>query len=185
VSGVLFGPLGADGAALAALFGHFVLLSLLAVGGAISTVPDMHRFVVVERGWLGDAGLTDSVALAQAAPGPNVLFVALIGWNVGGVAGMLATMLGSLLPSATLAVAVHRYGERRRDSLAVRSFRAGMAPLTLGLLLSTGWVLTEPLRGHGGADALVAGTVALMWRTRVSPLWPIAAGACAGALGWI
>ncbi|MDH5338497.1 MAG: chromate transporter [Rubrivivax sp.] len=185
MNGLLFGSLGADPAALAALFGHFLLLSLLAVGGAISTVPDMHRFVVVERGWLDDLGLTESVALAQAAPGPNVLFVAVIGWNVGGLAGMLATMVGSLLPSATLAVAAHRYGERRRMSRAVRAFRAGMAPLALGLLLSTGWVLTEPVRAQWGAMLLVAGTVAVMWRTRISPLWPIAAGALAGALGWV
>lgn len=185
MTAVLFGPLGPDAAAWAALFGHFMLLSLLAVGGAISTVPDMHRFVVGERGWLDDTGLTDSVALAQAAPGPNVLFVAVIGWNVGGLAGVVATMAGNLLPSATVALAAHRFGERRRSSRAVRAFRAGMAPLTLGLLLSTGWVLTEPTRGQWGASALVVGTVIWMWQTRVSPLWPISAGALAGALGWI
>ena len=123
-------------------------------------------------------------ALAQAAPGPNVLFVAVVGWNVGGLLGVLATMAGILLPSTLLAVAVGRYGARRPDSRAVRAFSAGMAPLTLGLMLSTGWILTEPVRGHPGALVLVAATVALMWRTRISPLWPVAAGAVAGALGW-
>ena len=72
---------------LLALFGHFVVLSLLAVGGAITTVPDMHRFIVAEHHWLTDAQFTASIAIAQAAPGPNVLFVAVLGWNVAGPFG--------------------------------------------------------------------------------------------------
>ena len=69
------------------LFTHFTALSLLAVGGVITTVPDMQRYLVHERGWIGDGEFTASVALAQAAPGPNVLFVAVLGWNVAGAAG--------------------------------------------------------------------------------------------------
>ena len=70
------------------LFGHFLLLSMLAVGGAITTTSEMQRWVVGERHWLTDAQFTASVALAQAAPGPNVMFVAVIGWNIGGLAGV-------------------------------------------------------------------------------------------------
>jgi hypothetical protein len=73
------------------LFLHFMVLSLLAIGGAITTAPDMQRFIVRDQGWLTDAQFTASVALAQAAPGPNVLFVAVIGFNVGGLAGVYRT----------------------------------------------------------------------------------------------
>ena len=69
------------------LLAHFLSLSLLAVGGAISTAPDMHRYLVDARHWLSEGQFTSSIALAQAAPGPNVLFVALMGWNVGLNAG--------------------------------------------------------------------------------------------------
>ena len=69
------------------LFGHFASLSLLAVGGAITTAPDMHRYLVHQNAWLSDAQFSSSIALSQAAPGPNVLFVALLGWNVGLNAG--------------------------------------------------------------------------------------------------
>ena len=65
------------------LFMHFASLSLLGVGGAITTSADMHRFLVDKQGWLADAQFNSSIALAQAAPGPNILFVALMGWNVG------------------------------------------------------------------------------------------------------
>ena len=84
------------------LFAHFLVLSLLAVGGAITTVPDMHRYIVVQQHWLTDAQFTASIALAQAAPGPNVLFVAVLGWNLAGAWGALATMAGNLLPSTVL-----------------------------------------------------------------------------------
>lgn len=170
---------------LAALFGHFALLSLLAVGGAITTVPDMHRFVVTERGWLSDEALAGSVALAQAAPGPNVLFVAVIGFNVAGLTGAFATLAGSLLPSTVLAVAAGRYGAQRAQDRAVRAFTEGLAPVTIGLLLSTGWVLTEPSRERWGALPLLAAVILVMQRTRISPVWLIAVGAAAGLAGWV
>jgi chromate transporter len=168
-----------------ALFGHFLLLSMLAIGGAIATAPDMHRYVVGERHWLSDVQFTDSIALAQAAPGPNLLFVAVIGYNVAGLAGAAVTMVGILLPSTTLALAVARYGQRRQDSRGVRAFTAGMAPLTIGLVLATGWLLTEPTRQQPAAVALVVVTVLAMWRSAISPMWLIALGAMVGALGWV
>ena len=166
------------------LFAQFLMLSMLAVGGAMATAPDMHRYMVVEHGWLSDAQFTSSIAIAQAAPGPNLLFVAVLGWNVAGLAGTLATMLGILIPSTTLAITATRWGSQRRDSRGVRAFTAGMAPLTLGLLLATGYVLTEPSRHSAGALALVAITVLAVGRFNVSPIWMVALGALVGALGF-
>jgi chromate transporter len=182
---LFFGPHGTDGGVLLSLFLHFGLLSLLAVGGALTTAPDMQRFVVGERGWLSDAQFTSSVAIAQAAPGPNLLFVAVVGWNIAGLAGVAATLAGSLLPSTTLALAAARYGDRYREARAMRAFSAGMAPLTLGLLLATGWVLTAPVRDSWGAMLLVPLTVLLLLKTAVSPIWLVAAGAVVGAMGWV
>ena len=174
---------------LLSLLGHFMLLSLLAVGGAITTASDMHRYVVVEHGWISDAQFTSSIAIAQAAPGPNVLFVAVIGWNVAGAAGALVTLAGTMLPSTLLVLAVSRWAAQRREHPGVRAFTTGMAPLTLGLLLATGWVLAEPcVRGPGqraGARALIAVTSVAMMRFRLSPMWLVALGAVVGAAGGI
>lgn len=185
MNALVFGAHGLDTGVLLALFLHFTMLSLLAIGGAITTAPDMQRYVVGEQGWLSDAMFTASVAIAQAAPGPNVLFVAVVGWNIAGLSGVAATLLGSLLPSTTLALAASRWGAQRRESRGVRAFTAGLAPLTLGLLLATGWILTEPVRRHVGAMLLVPLTVLLMLKTRLSPIWPVAIGALAGALGFV
>jgi chromate transporter len=192
----LLGPLGAP--ELLALFGHFLMLSLLAVGGALSTAPEMQRWIVGERGWLDAGDFAASVALAQAAPGPNVLFVAVIGFNVAGLPGVAAAMAGTLAPSSLLAVAAARSSRRHEKSLAVRAFNAGLAPLTLGLLLATGWLVVAPglLRPPQGgaaaqavAAALVVGTLLVSLRTSWAPLWPIASGAAIGAglgaMGWM
>jgi len=171
------------------LFMHFLVLSLLAVGGAITTVPDMHRYIVGEQHWLTDAQFTASIAIAQAAPGPNVLFVAVLGWNVAGPLGMVATMIGILAPSTALSLWATRWGTQRRETRGVRAFTAGLTPLTLGLLLSTGWVLAEPyLRNPAhrwGALALIVVSVLAMLRTKLSPMWLVALGMTVGALGWV
>ena len=175
-------------AELLGLFAHFLVLSLLAVGGAITTAPDMHRYIVGEHHWITDAQFTTSIAIAQAAPGPNVLFVAVLGWNVAGPIGTLATMAGTMLPSTALTLIATRWGQRRRDTRFVRAFKTGLTPLTIGLLVATGWLLARPyvdFSAQGaGAIALIAVSIAGMLRTRLSPIWLVALGAVVGAMGW-
>jgi chromate transporter len=175
------------GTELLGLFGHFLLLSLLAVGGAITTAPDMHRYMVTEQHWLTDAQFTSSIAIAQAAPGPNLLFVAVLGWNAAGPVGAFATTAGILLPSTVLSLWATRWGSQRRETRFVRSFTNGLTPLTLGLLLATGWILAEPYvripQYRWGALGLIAITVLVMLRTKASPMWLVALGALAGLLG--
>ncbi|MBU3739048.1 MAG: chromate transporter [Rhodoferax sp.] len=187
-----------------ALLTHFLSLSLLAVSGAISTAPDMHRFLVAERQWLTDGQFSSSIALAQAAPGPNVLFVALLGWNVGmnaggglgaglaawdtGLLGMLIAMGGMIGPSTVLTYTVARWARRNRHLRAVRAFKQGMAPMVVGLLLSTGWLLTL---GHGARLdnaplwLLSLASALLAWQTRLHLLGLLGAGAALGAMGWV
>jgi chromate transporter len=189
-------PLHLGAADWLALFLHFATLSLLAVGGAITTAPDMHRFLVDRQHWLSDPQFSASIAIAQAAPGPNVLFVALMGWNVGlnaggyttAALGLVLAMLGVLLPSSTLTYLSARWGHRNRHRRSVRAFKAGMAPLVVALLVATGWVLAGS-QGQSPQNwrlwLLTAVVAWLVWRTRLHLLWLLGAGAALGALGWI
>jgi len=175
------------------LFGHYLLLSLMSVGGAISTMPEMHRFLVEQHHWLTQAQFNESIALAQAAPGPNVLFVALMGWNVGmnagsmgaALLGVAVTMLGIMIPSTVLTYVAAQWGHRNRELRAVRAFKQGMAPIVIALLLSTSFLLGAA-GGNPARDwplwllAVVSGLV--IWRTRIHLLWLLALGALAGWL---
>ena len=185
------------------LFEHFASLSLLAVGGAITTAPDMHRYLVSQLGWLSDSQFTSSIALAQAAPGPNILFVALMGWNVGlnasqgaswwiqgalALTGVCVAMLGIMLPSSILTYTATRWAHQHREMLAIRAFKSGMAPIVIALLMATGWLLTvshdQPAKDWP-LHALTLLTTLVVWRTRIHMLWLIGLGALLGALGWV
>ncbi len=167
------------------LFLHFLVLSLLAIGGAIATVPDMHRYLVLDKRWLSDEVFASSVALAQAAPGPNLLFVPVLGFQIAGVMGAFVTLVGMLLPSTVLALTATRWMQRHRSATGVRAFVAGMMPVTLGLLLATGWVLASTLGTDLKLLAAVVVTMLLTWRTKLAPVWMVLAGAMLGAAGLI
>ncbi len=174
-------PLSTD---LMALFGHFLLLSLLAIGGAITVAPDMHRVLVGELGLLNDAQFNASIAIAQASPGPNVLFVAVMGYQAAGLPGAAAALAGIMLPSTTLALAAARWSHARREWRAVRAFKAGMAPIVIALMFATGWILTAQTRGWWHVLLTVAAAL-LVWRTRLHLLVMIGIGAIVGGLGWV
>ncbi len=186
------------------LLGCFVTLSLLSVGGAITTVPEMHRYLVAQNPWLTDSQFSASIALAQAAPGPNVMFVAVLGWNVGMASGggpdngplpwalasaaMAVSMLGIIIPSTTLTFFAARWGHRNRERAEVRAFKQSMAPVVIALLVATGWLLTA---SHGNVQqapllwVLTVVSAMLVWKTRIHLLWLIGAGALAGVLGLV
>jgi chromate transporter len=186
------------------MFGHFLSLSLLAVGGAIATAPDMHRYLVEQQHWLSEGQFSACMALAQAAPGPNLLFIPLMGWTVGinaaggvasgasawgwGLLGVLISLVGMLLPSTTLTLAAARWGQKNRERLGVRAFKAGMAPIVIGLLGSTGWILSHAQDRAGNnwpLWLLTAVVTVLVWRTRIHLLWLLAAGGLLGWMGWL
>ncbi len=186
------------------LFLHYAALSLLSMGGAITTAPEMHRYLVDEKHWLSDASFSSSIALAQSAPGPNVLFVALMGWNIGlnagggqsagmsawpmGFLGIGITMAGIMLPSSFLTYSATKWAHENRNLISVRSFKSGMAPIVIGLLVATGWLLTAA-HNNMAKDwklwLLTAVAFGLMLKTRIHILWLIAGGGAAGALGLI
>jgi len=178
------------------LFLHYLSLSLLSIGGAITTAPDMHRFLVDKQHWLTDAQFNASIAIAQAAPGPNVLFVALLGWNVGlnaggmpaGLLGVFLALLGILIPSTTLTYVAARWGHKNRELRAVRAFKQGMAPIVVALLIATSWILAAA-NGSSLKDwplwLVTAATALIVWRTKIHLLWLLGAGALLGWFGFI
>lgn len=174
------------------LLAHFAVLSMLTVGGAITTAPDMHRFLVQEKLWMTDPQFSASIAIAQAAPGPNVLFVALMGWNVGLNAGGMGTalmgamiaMLGIMVPSSMLNYFTTKWSHANRDLRGVKAFKQGMAPIVIALLIATGWILAtgeDPQAKQWPLWLVTAAATVIVWRTKLHLLWLLGAGA---ALGW-
>lgn len=164
-------------AVLAALARTFATLSLVAVGGANATVPEIRRQVVDQLKWFDNAGFSHLFAISQAAPGPNVMIVSLIGWRMAGWAGLATATLAMLAPSSLLAYGVGRFWSRSAGAPWVIKAQTAVAPIAIGLILASGVVLART-SDHGVVAWLITGGVsALLVFSRRSPLWGLVGGA--------
>jgi chromate transporter len=172
-------------ATLAAVFGYFTMLSYLSIGGAPSVLPEMHRYVVEVHGWMTSAQFAEVYALAQVAPGPNVMYIPLIGWYIGGWGGALATLLSMIMPCCTLTLLVaHLHARHPKHAFGV-AMRRGFTPLTIGLVFATGWILLPAVNADWRGYVLTLATIVLVLRTSLNPMWLLGLGAIAGVAGLV
>ena len=170
---------------LAALATHFALLSLMAIGGVGAMLPDMQRYVVEANHWLSATQFADAYALGQAAPGPNMMFVTLLGWQLHGLAGAIVATVAVILPPVLLTLAFMHLNAHNPEARLGRAMRSGLGPIAIGLVLSSGLILAQSADRDWRSGLLTLATVGLMLRTRLNPVWLIAAGAIAGMGGMI
>ncbi|MEO7762292.1 MAG: chromate transporter [Casimicrobiaceae bacterium] len=162
---------------------QFLTLSLLSIGGANAILPEIHLRAVELEHWMTDADFSQMFALSQAAPGPNVLIVSLVGWKAAGAAGALVAMLAMCAPSSVLTYQIANAWERFRDAPWRIATQTALAPVTVGLMMASGYVLTRTMDHDAIAFALTAITAALALVTRVHPLWFLGIAGMLGAFG--
>ncbi len=180
---------GNDG--VGGMFWYFLLVSFLAVGGLNTVIPDIQRYVL-EQGWLTARQFGEVYALSQATPGPNVMVLTMIGAVVGGWAGAVAATVALFLPGLVVTFAMIHLQSRNPDMLLLLAIRRGMAPVAIGLTISTAWVMFSALFTRWDLAALAAQwpgavialvTAVICSATRWNPLWLMAGGAVAGMAG--
>lgn len=164
---------------------HFLALSLIAFGGAGALTPEIYRVVVDQQHWLTEREFVELFAIGQASPGPNVLFITLIGWRVAGVPGALATTLAMTVPGSVLTYFVARLWQRFRDHPLRQRVQQVLVPLAVGLVACTAWTMIRLVDHSLAAVAVTAGSTVFALRTKRNPLWVIAAGAGLGAAGYL
>jgi chromate transporter len=177
--------MNSDGNPILALATTFGLMSLFAVGGANSAVPEMHRVAVDVHHWLTDKQFADVFAISQLSPGPNVLIVTLIGYAVAGVGGALVATVAMCLPTALLAYGVSRFLGRSSQARWPAMVQAALVPLSIGLMAASGLVLGLASDRTWVAALVTIGAAVLASLTRLNPLWLLAAGGCLGFIGLI
>jgi chromate transporter len=168
---------------LGSLAAVFLQLSLLAFGGTNSVLPEMQRQVVNVHGWLTAGEFASLFALAQAAPGPNMLVVTLIGWRVAAMPGALVTTLSVAFPSSLLTFVGHGLWHRFRDARWRRLVQAGLMPVTAGLIMASAALLLRITTTGWGTAAITVVAAALFLFSRLHPLLVLAAAAALGAAG--
>jgi chromate transporter len=166
---------------LSALFLHFLSLSVFATGGAMALASDMHRYVVDEHAYITHTQFVNSIALAQAAPGPNILFVTVMGWQIAGLPGALATTFGLAMPALIFPFVVSRLGRMAQFDRMLKALQRGLGPVALGLMASTSFLLVRQAPGVWIGAAMIGATVMLLAITKVPPLLLIVVGGVLGA----
>jgi chromate transporter len=158
----------------------FALMSLFAVGGANSAIPEMHRVAVDVQHWITDKEFADAFAISQMSPGPNVLIVTLIGYSVAGIAGALVATLAMCAPTAILAYYVSRFLARSSHSRWPAIIQAALVPLSIGLMGASGLILAQSADRSWAGGLLTAVAAGLAFATRLNPFWMLLAGAILG-----
>ncbi|HTJ99833.1 MAG TPA: chromate transporter [Bordetella sp.] len=161
----------------------FTQLSLLAFGGGNTILPEMQRQVVDVHHWMSAESFTALFALAQAAPGPNLMIVPMVGWHVAGLQGMLVSSFAKFVPSSLVVIVVMRLWDRFKDKPWRAVAQAGIFPVTVGLLAASAALITEASVEGWLLGAIAAVVAVLGWRTRLHPLWLLLGGALVGLAG--
>jgi chromate transporter len=167
------------------LFLHFLVLGCLAVGGVSTVMPDMHRYVVDELGLVTPRQFADAYALAQAAPGPNALWVTVLGLLAAGGPGAIATTLGVLIPATSFSYVASLLHAKHADSPLALAFRRGLAPGGPGFMLASCWLLLLGVGHDWRSYALAFGALGVALKTELNPLWLLAAGGVLGIAGLV
>lgn len=175
---------------LIALFGT---LSLLSIGGGNTVLPEMHLRAVGEYHWLTDGQFADIFSISQAAPGPSILIVSLVGYGagleaagvLGGVIGGVVATVAMILPAALLMYLVTLSWEKAQTSKWRIAVEKGFAPLTVGLILATSLVMSRAADHDWRAYLMTAVATVIFVRTNTNPLIVVGAAALLGYLGFV
>jgi chromate transporter len=167
---------------IAAVFGA---LSLVSVGGGNTVLPEIHRAAVQREQWMSDQQFADIYAISEAAPGPSSMISSLVGYKAAGLPGALVAMVAILGPSSVLMYIACLTWERFRTAKWRIAFERGLAPVSLGLLFSSGVTVLRSADHTLVAYAISAATMVVLLRSKLSPLFIMAAAGVLGALGLV
>jgi chromate transporter len=170
---------------LVQIFLLFSSLSLLSIGGGNSVLPEMHRQSVGKYHWLTDNQFADVFAISQAAPGPSILIVTLIGYKAAGILGGVLATVAVILPAAIVVYLVTFFWQHAERSPLRQAIEKGFAPLTVGLVLASAYIMGKST-DHDWRAFLLTGLCALIFIfTRTNPLIIVALAGLIGFLGWV
>lgn len=162
---------------------HIALLAVMAVGGGVVLIaPEVSQFVVTSRHWLSNEQFSAAYAIAQAAPGPNLLFISFVGWLAAGWAGAICATLAVLVPSTLLTLAYARARNAGQQGRFARALEQAFAPMSIGFVLATAWIYAQTSNADWRADWLTLGSTLVLLRSKINPVVLIAVGAAAGLL---
>jgi chromate transporter len=170
---------------LSALFLHSLALWFVAVGGPSTILPEFHRYIVEANHWMTSTDFAELYTLAQAAPGPNFMYVTLMGWQLAGWAGAVTMTIPVLIPATSLSLLISHLNQRYPNAVLGGIIKRALTPITIGLMCASSTILMRAVNHNWRTYLLTLVTVTFVMRTAWNPLWLLAVGALAGVLGFV
>jgi chromate transporter len=163
----------------------FGTASLLSVGGGNSVVPEIQLRAVDTYHWLSAVQFGDLFAIAQAAPGPSMLLVTLVGYKAAGVVGALLATVAMILPAGVVVHLVARFWQSSSGARWHLAMERGLAPVAIGLVAASGAIIARTTEHSPAQLALTAAATLVLCATKLNPLFLVAAAGLAGWLGLV
>ncbi len=125
------------------LFVTMLYISAFTFGGGYIIVTFMKKKFVDEFHWIDEKEMLDLTALAQSTPGAIAVNAAImVGWRVGGFAGMLSAVLGTIIPPvaiiSVLSLFYAAFAENPYVALVLQGMQAGVAAVILDVVWNMG-----------------------------------------------
>jgi len=174
------------------LAGMFLLLSILAVGGGSSVIPELHKLSVTDYHWMTDRQFIDLFAITQATPGPGMLIVSSIGYRAGSAYstefGIFCAVFAALCmfgPCVGLAYTASRLYEKFLQSSWHVPVQKGASAITLGLIFATAYIIAKGSDNNDMAIGITVITALLMAYSKVNPFLIMIAAGLLGYFGFV
>ena len=155
----------------------FAVISLIAIGGVNAVVPAMRQEIVDRLAWMDDATFMQLYAITQITPGPNILIVSLIGWQMAALPGLIVATLAMLLPACTLAYLLGKLAVRLAGSRGFKLVQDALVPLAVGLIIAAGLDMAQAAAHQWLYVLITLVSAAIIVFTRINPIWALVCGA--------
>lgn len=166
------------------MFLDIFLAGALSFGGLAAVLSSLQNSLVSQHHLFSGEDFSRTYSLAVGAPGPNAIFLSLLGYRLAGPSGACLACLAWGLPTIFLLNQIGRSGSAQAPAW-MKATRKALVPVVAGLLvagaMSTAHSFAMP--AHQWVLALT-GLLVLVCKPRWNPFWMVAACALIGAI-WI
>jgi chromate transporter len=159
----------------------FALLSILAVGGGTAVLPEMQALLLHQFG-ISHIQFVHIYSIGQLAPGPNMLMVLVLGYQLAGLIGAGIVLLSFFLPSSLLCFYVGRLWDRFGENPWRRTIQNALEPISIGLMASGVYAVGKASIVGPITLVLALVTFYLILKTKINPVWIILGSGGIGAL---
>jgi chromate transporter len=165
---------------LVRIFGAFLKIGALLFGSGYVLLAFLRRDLVLSYGWMTEGQILDAIAVGQVTPGPVFTTATFVGYILRGVPGAVVATVAIFLPAFVMTAVLEPVIARLRAKPVTAAALDGLNAAAVALMVGVTWFLARDAVVDLPTAFLAAGSLAVLLRWEVNPVWLMVAGAAAG-----